>query len=142
MRLWHYKLIPYLPLQQLVSQWRECICIAKNIAEKGTPNHILVNKIMNYPIEEFHTYCNLVLGEMVKRGYRIRESSLVKLEKYIQFNVNVSPKNYDKNLFVNWHNMNYLDVCYMNLYEKYWCGGIDELQWKDLVFGYKKVINH
>ena len=27
MRLWHYKLIPYLPKKQLVSQWRECIAI-------------------------------------------------------------------------------------------------------------------
>ena len=41
MRLWHKDLIPYLPKQQLISQWRECCCIAKNIADNGTPNHLL-----------------------------------------------------------------------------------------------------
>ena len=50
MRLWHKDLIPVLPRQQLLSQWRECCCIARNIVENGTPNHILVNKILDYPI--------------------------------------------------------------------------------------------
>jgi uncharacterized protein (TIGR02328 family) len=53
LRLWHYSLLPYLPRQQLLSQWRECCCIAKSITEKGTLNHILVNKIMDYPIDHF-----------------------------------------------------------------------------------------
>ena len=47
MRLWHKDLIPVLPRQQLIGQWRECCLIAKQISEKGTPNHILVNKIMD-----------------------------------------------------------------------------------------------
>lgn len=29
MRLWHYKLIPVLPKEMLVSQWRECIAIKR-----------------------------------------------------------------------------------------------------------------
>ena len=40
MRLWHYKLIPYLPKNQLLGQYRECCAIIKNIADNGTPNHI------------------------------------------------------------------------------------------------------
>ena len=48
MRLWCKDLIPYLPKLQLLSQWRECCAICSNIANKGTSNHILVNKIMNY----------------------------------------------------------------------------------------------
>ena len=51
MRLWHKDLITVLPRQQLMAQWRECCCIIKNITEKGTPNHLLVNKIMNYDIK-------------------------------------------------------------------------------------------
>ena len=47
MRLWHKDLIPYLPRQQLLGQWRECCCIVRNIAMLGTPNHILVNKVMD-----------------------------------------------------------------------------------------------
>ena len=46
MRLWHKDLIPYLPRQQLLGQWRECCCIAKSIHDKGSPNHLLVNKII------------------------------------------------------------------------------------------------
>ena len=48
MRLWHVDLIDVLPRKQLLSQWRECCAIAKSIADKGTPNHILVNKITDY----------------------------------------------------------------------------------------------
>ena len=39
MRLWHKDLISVLPRQQLLGQWRECCLIARNIAEKNTPNH-------------------------------------------------------------------------------------------------------
>ena len=56
MRLWHKDLLPYLPKQQLVSQWRECCCIAKNISVSGTPNHILVNRILEYPERHFVCY--------------------------------------------------------------------------------------
>ena len=74
MRLWHYKLIPALPRQQLLSQWRECCCIARNIAVNGTPNHLLVNKILNYPIQHFITYSYLVANEMYRRGYKVDKS--------------------------------------------------------------------
>ena len=50
MRLWHKDLIPYLPKEQLVSQWRECSSIAGAIIKNGTPNHGLVNYVLDYPI--------------------------------------------------------------------------------------------
>lgn len=74
MRLWHIDLIPYLPRLQLISQWRECCCIAKNIADKGTPNHLLVNKVLDYDSSDFEFYCKSieedeceVIGEYKKR---------------------------------------------------------------------------
>ena len=48
MRLWHKDLIKVLPNNQLIGQWRECCAIAVNIKNKGFPNHILVNRIMDY----------------------------------------------------------------------------------------------
>ena len=39
--------------KQLIAQWRECSAIAGNIVKLGFPNHILVNKIMDYDIDEF-----------------------------------------------------------------------------------------
>ena len=70
MRLWHKDLVAVLPRFQILGQWRECCLIAKNIAEKGTPNHILVNKIMDYPIEHFYRYASEVSDEMESRGYK------------------------------------------------------------------------
>lgn len=70
MRLWHKDFITALPKAQLVAQWRELSAAAGNILTKGTPNHILVNKIMDYPLDHFITYAKLIREEMTKRGYR------------------------------------------------------------------------
>ena len=75
MRLWHKDLIEVLPRQQLVAQWRECCCIAKNLAENGTPNHILVNRILEYTSEHFTEYCLSIHKEMIRRGYRPKRFS-------------------------------------------------------------------
>ena len=56
MRCWHKDLIPVLPKQQLMGQWRECCLIARSIEKHGTPNHLLVNRIMDYPMDHFWTY--------------------------------------------------------------------------------------
>ena len=48
MRLWHKDLIPVLPRQQLLSQWREVCGIARDINAEGTHNHLLVNRVSNY----------------------------------------------------------------------------------------------
>lgn len=56
MRLWSYQLLPYLPRLQLVSQWRECVSIITKIKQDGTPNHILVNRVLDYPLDHFYTY--------------------------------------------------------------------------------------
>ena len=76
MRLWHKNLIPVLPRQQLVSQYREDNSIMKAIAENNTPNHILVNRIMDYPIIHFALYHFLVVAEMKKRGYQVRKDGI------------------------------------------------------------------
>lgn len=122
MRLWHKDLIRGLPRQQLLSQWRECCLIAKNIKEKGTPNHILVNKIMDYSISHFRTYSYLVADEMYQRGYRVDRH---KFEKY--FNLSFVIDTFY--LFEDWHNNRYMEQCYYNLQEKWDCGGIPEEEW-------------
>lgn len=128
MRLWHKDMILILPRQQLLGQWRECCLIAKNIAEKGTPNHILVNKIMDYPLEHFVAYTLLVRKEMLRRGYSCDWS------KFSKWLVGKSPcfgvKLEIENVFKNWHNTHYWVQCYYNLEEKYECGGIPESEWR------------
>lgn len=124
MRLWSKQLIPVLPRQQLLGQWRECCLIAKNIAEKGTPNHILVNRIMHYPLEHFKSYTILVEHEMRIRGYKC---DFGKIGQWLTGRIAVV--DYD-DLFYEWHNYRYLEQCYFNLQEKYDCGGITENEWK------------
>ena len=142
MRLWHYKLLPYLPKYQLKSQWRECVCIASNIYEHGTPNHILVNPIMDYPIEEFNDYCNYVLNVMMKRNISVTETAIDKLNKYTGFIVD-SGALY-RSVYDGWHDYGYLKVCMVNLWEKYHYGkGRSVLtcdEWALLCDGYKKIV--
>ena len=133
MRLWHRDLIPFLPRKQLLAQWRECSCICRNIAEKGTPNHLLVNKILNYPFEHFLEYSRLVIYCLQENHYKISELSR---RRFIEnFNKFSNYKDYTKDTFGNWifkdwHNERYLKQCLYNLQEKYDCGGIPEKEWK------------
>ena len=53
MRLWHITLIKILPREQLVAQWRELSSIAGAIQKNGTPNHILVNFVLDYDYDHF-----------------------------------------------------------------------------------------
>ena len=71
MRLWHKDLIDVLPRQQLLGQWREWFAIAKNIQEIGTPNHILVNRIMDHGLNDFLVYGFMVYQELKRRGYKV-----------------------------------------------------------------------
>lgn len=120
MRLWHKDLIPYLPKKQLLGQWRECCLIAKNIKEKGSPNHLLVNRIMEYPIEHFYGYAEDVFLEMRKRGFKCNFN---KFNQYFKGWIDRSDVK-EEELFANWHNDRYLYQCVFNLQEKFDCGGI------------------
>lgn len=122
MRLWHKDLIDVLPRPQLLSQWRECCCIAKEIAEKGTPNHLLVNKVLGYPESHFNTYTLEVYREMMRRGYKCD------WDKYSKWRTNTSITSPDE-IFTDWHNTRYLMQCYYNLQEKYDCRGILKEDW-------------
>jgi len=128
MRLWSKQLLHVLPRQQLVSQWRECSSIAKNINEKGIPNHILVNKVMDYPLDHFVSYSLLVRNIMSSRNYRTMDSVWNKI-------VSVCPDwkliSMDE-LYSGWMNLEYLEICYWNLREKYICGGITKKEWKPI----------
>ena len=121
MRLWHKDIIKYLPREQLVAQWRELSAIAGNLNTKGTPNHILVNKVLNYPIDHFISYALYVRQEMTRRGYRTMESVW---EKILSTNDGAFELVAPECLFPRWHNFQYLRQCYYNLEEKYDCGGV------------------
>ena len=125
MRLWHKDLISVLPRQQLITAWRELSAAAGNILTQGTPNHILINKIMDYPLDHFITYAKLVREEMTKRGYRTMDKVW---NKIVSVHPNWHTINYNL-LYFNWMNDVYFDICYYNLYEKFICYGIESYDW-------------
>lgn len=136
MRIWHKDLIDVLPDMQLKGQWRECCAIASNIARLGTPNHILVNPIMEYPIDHFYTYSFIyVYREMLNRGFEVK---LHTLEEFKNNLINASGKMYfevipHNQLFDAWHSTRYLLQCMNNLAEKYDRGGITFNEWFRIV---------
>ena len=143
MRLWHWKLIPALPREQLVAAWRELSAIAGNLNTKGTPNHILVNKVLDYPREHFISYALYVRQEMTRRGYRTMDSVWNKIycTRESDFGeLEIVPL---EDLFPGWHNDRYLEQCYFNLEEKYDCGGVDK-EWfekiQNIYFGVKYYV--
>ena len=131
LRLWHYKLIPYLPKDMLVSQWRECIAI-KRQWEKGTLNHRLVSYVMNYRKGYFYNYVTLVCNELIKR--RIKYRDVYKEEIRI----------FSGGCFINKpyleHNDRYLKQCYYNLQEKYDRGIITDDEWKLIEDNFKEEL--
>lgn len=121
MRCWHKDLILVLSHQQLCSQFRECCAIAKSISEKGTPNHILVNRVMDYPLYHFTTYTKLVADEMIKRGYKCDYHKFCEYIKpalrkttYPWMTVTKEDLFNDKPVN-NWHDYYYLRECILTL---------------------------
>lgn len=125
MRLWHKDLIKVLPDKQLQGQWRECCLIAKALHD-GNLNHLLVNKVKEYPIEDFINYTNLVCIEMRRRG---KNPIWANFSKYFKWDY----IEYNRDVFDGWHNDRYLRQCFYNLQEKYDCGGISFEEWQKVV---------
>lgn len=124
MRLWHYKLIPFLPKSQLLAQWREL-----NSIFKKQDKHILINYIYNYPKTDLLYYSRLVMNDMMIRGIKIKSLgnftayfSEVSLEDNLEACPEESPKFVP---FADYHDDEYLAICYFNLLEKYQRGQKD-----------------
>ena len=135
MRIWHKLLIPVLPREQLVAQWRELSAIAGAVQKNGTPNHILVNFVTEYTWSHFVSYAKLVRDEMTKRGYRTSDKVWEKICSVDDYSI-ITPEE-DKELntiFYNKMDTDYLTICFYNLYEKALCGGISTEDWKNICF--------
>ncbi len=136
MRLWHEKLIPVLPTKMLVSQWRELAAIVGSINKNGTPNHRLVNIVLEYPKADYYIYTMLIYNEMRLRN--MNPSSVV-LKKIVSYTGEVD--NTNKNIYLEWHNIRYLAQCYYNLQEKYDRGIVSKEEWLKIDDMYNKLID-
>lgn len=124
MRLWHQKLIPYLPRQQLLGQHREC-CALRG-AGWGR-KHSIVNYVFTYDPAYLVAYHYLVMDEMEKRGYHpdpIWRNSNWRgntLKEDLGWAGNILVQNIledkTRNIFLE-HNDIYLQECLDNLHNK------------------------
>lgn len=145
MRLWHSKLLPALDDFHIVAQWRELLAIKGAIEKNGTPNHRLVNKVLDYTITEFKWYVSLVTSELDRRN--IRYDGKKKLEIYNwhgnKFAYPFPPKyewSKDNIPYMGWHNDRYLRQCYYNLEEKHDCGIVSDSAFEKIKEICKEVI--
>lgn len=117
MRLWHYKLIPVLPRQQLLGQHRECCALrGKGWGRK----HATVNYVFEHPYYYLFWYHLEVMKEMRRRGYNVDENWMDRTYRgkligddfsiFTDFVPNF--QNYPE------HNEAYLQECIDNLAEK------------------------
>lgn len=133
MRLWHYKIIPFLPNSQLISQWREI-----NSIFKKQDKHILINYIYEYNNKDLGIYTNLVIQEMLSRKIKIHN-----WKNYEEYFKNDSFEIYELSNYIPFkehHDDRYLLQCFYNLQEKYDRGQKDftENQYNDLL---KMILN-
>ena len=127
MRLWHYKLIPFLPDLQLIAQWREL-----NSIFKKQDKHILINYVYEYEKRHLFAYTQMVLAELANRGVVVR--SFGYLGNYFNCSAISLTDFATKKPFPNHHTDRYLLQCFYNLQEKYDRGqkGFDKERYEKL----------
>lgn len=128
MRLWHRELIPYLPKEMLVSQWRECIAI-KRQWEKGTLKHRLVSYVMEHSKEYFMEYSWQLTQELLKRNIKYKQKYYNEILEFCDNDIDYES---EVTLYYPEHNDRYLAQCYFNLQEKYDRGIVSEEDWKNI----------
>lgn len=123
MKLWHYRLIPYLPEQVLGELWKTTHLISLRSRSEVK----LINKIDTYDKWHFKTYCDMMYVEAAKRNIQL---SILDYTPDKVFNV---PP------FSDWHNDEYLDICYYAMLEKYSWNEISQKEWNVFKQGYETI---
>ena len=137
MRLWHYQLLPYLPEAQFKGQLRELVAIMHDWRDKGRTNHILINRVMEYPRGDLFSYFRAYFSE-----YRWRYNDKMP-SCYNEFCAFKGASEEPIHPFEGWHNRQYLRLCMANLYEKHIFGRgssrITDEDWQKLCAGYYAI---
>lgn len=138
MRLWHRELLPYLPDAQFKGQLRELVAIMHDWRDKGKTNHLLINRVTEYPKTQLGGYFLEYALEYCRRYNK--PISLKINSEFVSFCGGVAESPSFKN---GWHNKEYLRVCMANLYEKHFFGvgksRITDEEWARLCEGYKSI---
>lgn len=145
MRIFHYALIPYLPELQFRGQLRELVAIKRDWETKGKTNHLLINRVMEYPKSHLSIYYARYIKEYKERNpCKFFEKTNIEFMSFgdIGFGMFVNCEEFEP--FKDWHNKEYLRVCMANLYEKHFFGvgksRITDEEWQRLLDGYKAIM--
>lgn len=140
MRLWYSEMFSNgsIPSAQLCSQWRELIAIKRKICLCGTPEHRLVNSVLDYNIIDFKNYTRLIYDEMCNRDYKVNINLLneITMWKCDLFNNERQPCGYD-----DWLEGRWLETSIYNLQEKAIVGIVPYDEWVKLYDVYNVVFN-
>lgn len=120
MRLYHYKLIPYLPNSDLKEQWRQLQQIFKQ-----KQKDILINYIYGYPRRYIQEYSKAVMNEMESRGYKVTDTAFQHYLDYCMKEGFLKSSYSGEDVHFREHSDLYLTICYYNLCEKYLRGQAD-----------------
>lgn len=137
MRLWDYRLLPYLDDFHIVAQWRELLAIKGAIDKNGTPNHRLVNKVLEYNIRDFKNYTACVVSELHKRKIKYLYSKWEEIRDWESPHFD-NDRYSGAKYYVGWHEDKYLTQCYFNLQEKHDCGIVSDCAWNKIYLFCKK----
>ena len=133
------KLLPYLPDAQFKGQLRELVAIKRDWETKGKTNHLLINRVMEYPKADLYRYFCEYEAEYFSRYGKALDRYSSEFGRFANWSVDTK----NNTIFDGWHNKEYLRVCMANLYEKYRFGigksRITDEEWNRLVYGYKRI---
>lgn len=137
MRLWHHKLLPYLPELQFKGQLRETVAIMRDIRDRGGTNNLLINRVMSYPKADLSSYF-WDYDMLYHKRFSVQHKGY--MEEFIEF---ADYTGYNPQPFEGWHNKEYLRVCVCNLFEKYYFGigksKISQEEWDRVLQGYREI---
>ena len=105
--------------------------------DKGTTNHILINRVMEYPRSHLFSYFLAYADEYSWRN-------IDKVPKcYTEFLCFRDSQEIPAHPFPGWHDDTYLRICMANLYEKHIHGRgssrITDAEWNKLKAGYYHI---
>ena len=139
MRLWSWQLLPYLSDLQFEGQLREITAIMRDWRDRGKTNHLLINRVMEYPKADLYRYFCEYEAEYFKRYGRTLDRYSSEFGRFANWSVDTK----NNTIFDGWHNKEYLRVCLSNLYEKHTFGigksRITDEEWQRLCEGYKTI---
>lgn len=127
-----------LPSLQELSEWRELIAIKRKIDKCGSPQHRLVNAVLDYNIVDFKNYTRLVYDSMCEHGYSVNINLLNEILEWKcdLFNNERKPCDYD-----GWLDGLWLETSIYNLQEKAIVGIVPYDEWLKIVDGYEDVMD-